>query len=55
MSPTVPDAPHPARRRRRGGEATPKKPFLAEQLPWGAATYLDDPTQPIDAEGCLCW
>ena len=45
------DAPQRARRRRRGGEAAPKKPFLAEQLPWGPATYLDDPTQPVDAEG----
>ena len=40
-----------SRRRRRGGEAAPKKPFLAEQLPWHAATYLDDPTQPIDPDG----
>ena len=40
-----------SRRRRRGGEATHKKPFLADQLPWQAATYLDDPTQPIDPDG----
>ena len=51
MSETVTDAPQRARRRRRGGEAAPKKPFLAEQLPWEAATYLDDPTQPVDADG----
>jgi len=51
MSDIATDATQRTRRRRRGGEAGPKKPFLAEQLPWGAATYLDDPTQPIDAEG----
>ena len=51
MSKIATDAPQRTRRRRRGGEASPEMPFLAEQLPWGAATYLDDPTQPIDAEG----
>ena len=38
-------------RRRRGGGDSPKKPFLAGQLEWGAVTYLDDPTQPIDPDG----
>ena len=51
MSEITTDAPQRTGRRRRGGDAGPKKPFLAEQLPWGAATYLDDPTQPIDPEG----
>ena len=40
-----------SRRRRRGGEAAPKRPFLSEQLEWGAASYLDDPMEPVDAEG----
>ncbi|MDA9930026.1 trimethylamine methyltransferase family protein [Alphaproteobacteria bacterium] len=38
-------------RRRRSGEAARQRSFLTHQLPWGPATYLDDPTQPIDAEG----
>ena len=52
MSEITADAPTQGRRRRRGGDAAkPKLPFLANQLEWGPATYLDDPAQPIDAEG----
>ena len=38
-------------RRKRGGAAALKTPFLAGQLEWAAATYLDSPAQPMDAEG----
>ena len=38
-------------RRKRGGAAALKTPFLARQLEWAAATYLDSPAQPMDAEG----
>ena len=40
-----------SRRRRRGDEAAPKPPFLHQQLEWGAASYLDNPTEPVNEEG----
>ena len=55
MSDVAADSPqrssHRSGRRRRGGGESPKKPFLAAQMEWGAVTYLDDPTQPVDPDG----
>jgi trimethylamine--corrinoid protein Co-methyltransferase len=51
MSEIAADSPQRPRRRRRGGGDKPKAPFLANQLEWGAVTYLDDPTQPVDPDG----
>ncbi|MGB1105611.1 MAG: trimethylamine methyltransferase family protein, partial [Candidatus Puniceispirillaceae bacterium] len=51
MSEIATDSPQRPRRRRRGSGDSLKKPFLAGQLEWGAVTYLDDPTQPVDPDG----
>ena len=51
MSDIVAESQSRSRRRRRGGEAAPKPPFLSEQLEWGAASYLDNPTEPVNEEG----
>jgi trimethylamine:corrinoid methyltransferase-like protein len=37
-------------RRRRGARGGQKAPFLSGQLEWGAATFLDVPTEPISED-----
>ena len=49
--PTLPPNPRAAPAPPPGWRGAPKPPFLSEQLEWGAASYLDHPTEPVDAEG----
>ncbi|MCH1475209.1 MAG: trimethylamine methyltransferase family protein, partial [Alphaproteobacteria bacterium] len=51
MSDIAAEAKSRSRRRRRSGEAAPKPPFLSEQLEWAAASYLDNPAEPVNDEG----
>jgi trimethylamine:corrinoid methyltransferase-like protein len=39
-----------AGRRRRSARSPQKAPFLCGQLEWGAATFLDVPTEPVSED-----